>query len=136
MFHCYTDTIRGHKRPVPCSVLWSGKCMILKANIRNITAEATATVSKEKINLKVPDMFSFQDLSSFLGQEIYCFSFIKHQEPFFPLNWKNKKYKCITLKCSLDGHGHRSTKSFWWSQTLLRQSMTVDRLLFIAVTNL
>ena len=41
----------------------------------------------------------------------YCFSFIKHQNPFF--HWtkkKEKKYKHITPQCSFSSHGDHSMK--------------------------
>ena len=48
MFHCYTGTLREHKLPLSCSVLWLDNCMIVKTCSRNITCEATTPVQKEK----------------------------------------------------------------------------------------
>ena len=48
MFHCSTGTLREHKLPLPCSVLWLDNCMIVKTCSRNITCEATTPVQKEK----------------------------------------------------------------------------------------
>ena len=48
MFHWYTGTLREHKLPLPCSVLWLDNCMIVKTCSRNITCEATTPVQKEK----------------------------------------------------------------------------------------
>ena len=38
---------------LPCFVLWSDNCIIVKACSRNITDYATTPVYKEKINLKI-----------------------------------------------------------------------------------
>ena len=51
MFQCYTVTLREHKMPLPCSVLWSDNHMIIKACSRNILLQANYSIILTNNNL-------------------------------------------------------------------------------------
>ena len=57
-------------------------------------------------------LWKFSKKKGWVNTVRYCFSFIKHPNPFFHSARKANKYKYITLQCSLGGHCDCSTRLF------------------------
>ena len=68
LLHCNTGSLKRYKPHVPCFILGSTNCVIIKACSMNITG-STNLAYTEKVNLKVPVWLSLRGFPSFLGKE-------------------------------------------------------------------